>query len=42
VSTEPDEKPPFFATWGRLYAAVVVYLAALIALFATFTRSYNR
>jgi hypothetical protein len=27
-------------TWPRLYAAVAVYLAALIALFYWFTRSF--
>jgi hypothetical protein len=31
-----DEGPPFFATWGRLYAAVLVYLALLIGLFYLF------
>jgi hypothetical protein len=28
--------------WNRIYAAVALYLAAIIVLFALFTRSYNR
>ncbi len=37
-----DERPPFFSTWGRLYTAVIVYLAVVIALFDQFTRRFNR
>lgn len=37
-----DERPPFFKTWGRLYAAVIVYLAVVIVLFDQFTRRFNR
>lgn len=37
-----EERPPLFATWGRLYAAVLVYLVCVIALFDYFTRSVNR
>jgi hypothetical protein len=40
--TEPDEPPPFFRSWGKLYAAVAVYLAVLVALFDLFTRTFNR
>ena len=36
----PDEDPPFFRTWGRAYAAVLIYLVCLIALFALFTRAF--
>jgi len=36
-----DEKPPFFSTWSRLYAAIVAYLAFLILLFYLFTRAYH-
>lgn len=36
-----DEPPPLFGRWGRLYAAVVAYLAGLIALFYWFTRAFN-
>ena len=37
-----DDPPPFLGTWPRVYAAVVVYLVALIAGFAWFTGTYNR
>jgi len=37
----PDEPPPFLGTWRRVYAAVVVYLVALILLFYLFTRSFS-
>ena len=33
----PDEPPPILGTWHRLYWFVLVYLAALIALFYAFT-----
>jgi hypothetical protein len=36
----PDEPPPFLGTWRRIYAAVVVYLALLIALFYGFMRVF--
>jgi hypothetical protein len=36
-----DEPPPFLKTWKRLYAAVLVYLALLIALFYWFTRHFS-
>ena len=35
------DKPPFFDTWGRLYAAVAGWLFFLIALFYAFTRAYQ-
>jgi len=37
-----NEGPPFLGTWPRVYAAVIVWLALLIALFTLFTRAYNR
>jgi hypothetical protein len=37
----PDEPPPFLRTWRRVYIAIVVYLAALIAGFFLFTRAYR-
>jgi hypothetical protein len=40
--TEPGEQPPFFASWGRLYAAVAAYLVLVIVLFDLFTRAFNR
>jgi hypothetical protein len=35
-----DEPPPFFRSWSRAYAAVLLYLVCLIALFAIFTRAF--
>lgn len=37
-----DEPPPFLRTWKRVYAAVILYLAVLIALLAWFTFHWNR
>ena len=36
----PDEPPPFLGTWPRVYTAVIVYLALLIALCYVFTRAF--
>jgi len=35
----PDEPPPFLGTWGRVYAAVLIYLGVVIAVFYWFTRA---
>ncbi len=35
-----DEPPPFLRSWRRVYAAVLIYLALLIAAFYFFTRVY--
>ncbi len=37
-----DDRPPFWGSWGRIYAALAGYLALVIALFTWFTRSWNR
>jgi hypothetical protein len=37
-----DDPPPFLGTWRRVYAAVLLYLCALIGLMFWFTRSWNR
>jgi len=37
----PDEPPPFLRTWPRVYTAVAVYLALLIALCYAFTRHFS-
>jgi hypothetical protein len=39
--TVVDEPPPFLETWPRVYAAVLVYLAALIAIFYAFTVAFR-
>ena len=36
-----DEPPPFLRSWRRMYAAVLGYLAVLIALFYLFTRAFR-
>jgi hypothetical protein len=38
----PDEPPPFLRTWKRVYAAVMLYLVAMIAVFFWFTERWNR
>jgi hypothetical protein len=37
----PDEKPPFGGTWGRVYIAVLIYLALVITASYLFTRAYR-
>jgi hypothetical protein len=37
-----EEPPPLLKTWPRLYTAVIIYLAVLIALFYCFTRTFSR
>jgi hypothetical protein len=36
----PDEPPPVLKTWPRVYAFVLIYLAALIVALYGFTRHY--
>jgi hypothetical protein len=36
-----DEAPPIFRTWGTLYAAVLMFLAALIAAFYFFQETFQ-
>jgi hypothetical protein len=40
-SDDPDDPPPIFGTWPRLYTFVLVFLVVLIALFYAFTRAYS-
>jgi hypothetical protein len=35
-----DEPPPFLGSWGRVYVAVICYLAIVIALAYWFSRSF--
>jgi len=37
----PDEPPPFLGNWRRIYMAVLIYLAGLIALFYLFMRTFS-
>jgi len=39
-SLTADEPPPFLGSWRRVYTAVLLYLAILIAGFYVFTRVY--
>lgn len=36
-----DERPPFGGSWAVLYAAVLLNLALLVALFYFFTRAFR-
>ncbi len=36
-----DEPPPFLRTWRRVYVAVLIYLAILIAAFYAFTKAFS-
>jgi hypothetical protein len=36
-----DEPPPFLRTWPRVYCAVLVYLAVVIAALYLFTRAFE-
>jgi hypothetical protein len=38
---DAEVPPPFGGSWARLYAAVLVNLAALVALFYLFTRAFR-
>lgn len=40
-SHSAEEPPPFGGSWKKLYAAVLVNLAALVALFYLFTRAFR-
>jgi hypothetical protein len=42
IEHEPDEPPPFLGKWKRVYAAILVYLLALILVFLWFTQTWNR
>jgi hypothetical protein len=36
-----EEPPPFFGSWGRIYAAVLGFLAFLIVALRIFTVTYR-
>jgi hypothetical protein len=36
-----DDPPPFLGTWKRVYVAVLIYLAVIIAVFYVFARAYR-
>ena len=37
----PDEPPPFLGTWRNVYAAILIYLGLLIAVFYVFMRAFS-
>lgn len=37
-----DDPPPVGGSWGRIYAAIILYLVALIIAFGVFTAVFNR
>jgi hypothetical protein len=37
----PEDPPPFLGSWINVYAAVLIYLAFIIALFYVFTRTFS-
>lgn len=40
-ATENRERLPFFSSWKRLYAAVLLILALQVALFYLFTEAFK-
>jgi hypothetical protein len=42
ASLKADGAPPILGTWGRVYAAIVVYLVAIIIAFGVFTAVFNK
>jgi hypothetical protein len=41
IPHEPDGPPPFLGTWRRVYLAILIYLAGIIAAAYLFTRAYR-
>jgi len=37
----PDAPPPFLGSWGRVYVAVLLYLAGVILAAYLFARAYR-
>lgn len=40
-SETDEEKPPILSSWNRLYVAILLNLALLIALFYLFTKAFD-
>jgi len=36
-----DEPPPLLGSWGRIYAATLLFLGFLIAVFYAFTKAFS-
>jgi hypothetical protein len=41
IPPDEDEPPPFLGTWRRVYTAILIYLACVIAAFYVFTRIFS-
>jgi len=41
VKPNDIDPPPVLGSWGRVYAAVCLYLIVLILLFALYTRTFT-
>ena len=37
----PNDKPPFFSSWKKWYALVLLHLAFLIVIFYLFTKAFE-
>jgi hypothetical protein len=42
ATADKEEHPPFFGTWNRLYASIVVYTLALVLALYFMTVMLNR
>ena len=42
ASLKEDGPPPVLGTWNKVYAAIVVYLVAIIIAFGVFTAVFNK
>lgn len=42
MNTDPEEPPPFLGSWRRVYAAILIYLVAVISVFYLFAKAFNR
>ena len=41
MNDQNEAPPPIGGTWPRLYAAVIITLVVLVALFYAFTRAFS-
>jgi hypothetical protein len=37
----PNDKPPIFSSWKKLYAVVLLHLAFLIVVYYLFTKAFE-
>jgi hypothetical protein len=41
MSTPENDRPPFLGSWNKLYGLVLIYLTAIILLFAWFSNAFR-